>query len=182
MTSRSIATPTVAETRKASGSATASDHCWKLRRQRALDDEGRVGAEHHHLAVRHVDDAHDAEGDGQADRREQQHRSGGDAVDQVLQHVEPDEVRLDRRLGVERRGLDGRIVGLGGDLVDQALRVLVAARLQRRDGGDAIGARRLRRRGRRSPRAPDAAPRRPGGRSRARAARRARPARRRRGT
>ena len=34
-----------------------------------------VGAEHHHLAVRHVDDAHHAEGDGEADRGEQQHRA-----------------------------------------------------------------------------------------------------------
>ncbi len=53
-------------------------------------------------------------------------------------------MRLDRRLRGERGGLDRGIVGLGGDFVDQALRVLVAARLQRRDGGDAIGARRLR--------------------------------------
>jgi len=29
-----------------------------------LNDEGGIGAEHHHLAMRHVDDAHDAEGDG----------------------------------------------------------------------------------------------------------------------
>ena len=45
-----------------------------------LDDEGRVGAEHHHLAMRHVDDAHHAEGDGEADRRQQQHRAEADAV------------------------------------------------------------------------------------------------------
>ena len=54
-----------------------------------LHDEGRVGAEHHHLAVRHVDDAHDAEGDGEADRREQQHRAEREAVPGVL-HGVPD--------------------------------------------------------------------------------------------
>ena len=49
-----------------------------------LDDVGRVGAEHHHLAVRHVDDAHHAEGDGEADRGQQQHRAQADAVDQTF--------------------------------------------------------------------------------------------------
>ena len=34
--------------------------------------------------MRHVDDAHDAEGDGKADRREQQHRAERDAVPDVL--------------------------------------------------------------------------------------------------
>ena len=52
-----------------------------------LHDEGRVGAEHHHLAMRHVDDAHDAEGDGEADRGEQQHRAERDAVPDVLAGV-----------------------------------------------------------------------------------------------
>ena len=49
-----------------------------------LDDEGRVGAEHDHLAMRHVDDAHHAEGDGEADRGQQQHRAERDAVPDVL--------------------------------------------------------------------------------------------------
>ena len=52
-------------------------------------------------------------------------------------------MRLDRRLGGERGGLDRRIVALGRDLIDQALRVLVAARFQRRDRGDAVGRRRF---------------------------------------
>ena len=34
--------------------------------------------------MRHVDDAHDAEGDGKADRRQQQHRAERDAVPDVL--------------------------------------------------------------------------------------------------
>ena len=36
---------------------------------------GGVGAEHDHLAVGHVDDTHDAEGDGKSDGGEQQHRT-----------------------------------------------------------------------------------------------------------
>ncbi len=40
-----------------------------------LHHEGRVGADHDHLAMRHVDDAHDAEGDGESDRSEQQDRA-----------------------------------------------------------------------------------------------------------
>ena len=51
---------------------------------RLLHHEGRVGAEHDHLAMRHVDDAHDAEGDGEADGGEQQHRAERQAVPDVL--------------------------------------------------------------------------------------------------
>ena len=84
---RSIASPTAPATRKASGSAIASDQSNRPGAGRAddvLHDEGGVGAEHHHLAMRHVDDAHDAEGDGEADRRQQQHRAERDAVPDVL--------------------------------------------------------------------------------------------------
>ena len=37
-----------------------------------LCDKRRVGAKHHHFAVGHVDDAHHAEGDGEADGCKQQ--------------------------------------------------------------------------------------------------------------
>ena len=40
-----------------------------------LHHEGRVGAQHDHFAMRHVDDAHDAKRDGEADGGEQQHRA-----------------------------------------------------------------------------------------------------------
>ena len=87
MTRRSISTPTAAATTKASGMAKASDQLCSDGRQEELDDIGRVGAEHHHLAVRHVDDAHDAEGDGEADGGEQQHRRSGEAVPEVLRRA-----------------------------------------------------------------------------------------------
>ena len=49
-----------------------------------LHDVGGVGAEHHQLAVRHVDDAHDAERDRQADRDQHQHRAQAQAEEQRL--------------------------------------------------------------------------------------------------
>ena len=67
--------------------ATGSDQsspAGKLGAAELLDDVGGVGAEHHHLAMRHVDDAHHAEGDGEADRGQQQDRAQADAVDHVL--------------------------------------------------------------------------------------------------
>ena len=94
--------------------------------------------------MRHIDDAHHAEGDGEADRGEQQHRGRRHAEDQVLDDAEPDQARFDRSLGAERGGLDRRIVSLRANLIDEALRVLIAARLQRGDRFNPVGARRLR--------------------------------------
>ena len=54
----------------------------------SLHDVGRVGAEHHQLAVRHVDDAHDAERDGQPDGDQHEHRAEAEAEEQ----------RFDRRV------------------------------------------------------------------------------------
>ena len=51
---------------------------------RQLHDVGGVGAEHHQLAVRHVDDAHDAEGNRQPDGDQHQHRSEAEAEEQRL--------------------------------------------------------------------------------------------------
>ena len=95
---------------------------------RLLHDEGRVGAEHHHLAMRHVDDAHDAEGDGEADRGEQQHRAQRDAVPDVLpgrphgqRLVDAGDCRRSRRPSARLR----RVASNGGQ---QRQRVAVAAR------------------------------------------------------
>ncbi len=84
---RSMARPTAPATRKASGSGDRQrpvEQAGERGADDVLHDEGGVGAEHHHLAMRHVDDAHDAEGDGEADRREQQHRAERQAVPDVL--------------------------------------------------------------------------------------------------
>ncbi len=96
-----------------------------------LHHEGDVGADHHHLAVRHVDDAHHAEGDGKADRGEQQHRAEREPVPGVL-HGGPDrELVLHRRHGVARGALHrGRRAGRQAG--QQVQRLLVAARADRR--------------------------------------------------
>ena len=61
-----------------------------------LHHEGGVGADHHHLAMGHVDDAHHAEGDGKPDRGEQQHRAERQAVPGVLHRRPQREIALDR--------------------------------------------------------------------------------------
>ena len=78
MTLRSMAMPTSAGDQEGQRHRDQQRIVEQARRRGAddlLHDEGRVGAEHHHLAMRHVDDAHDAEGDGEADGRQQQHRA-----------------------------------------------------------------------------------------------------------
>ena len=62
-------------TRKASGRAMKSEapnRPGACGADQLLHDEGRVGADHDHLAMGHVDDAHGAEGDRETDGREQQ--------------------------------------------------------------------------------------------------------------
>ena len=91
----------------------ASDQFCSDGGKQALHDEGRVGAEHHHFAVRHVDDAHHAEGDRQADRGEQQHRGGREAVPDVLRRCPRSASRvLIEASAASRRALDRGIVGL----------------------------------------------------------------------
>ena len=104
---------------------------------RAAERAGRrrcIGAEHHHLAMRHVDDAHDAEGDGEADRGEQQNRGRREAVPEVLRRAPEHAAGSGSTDSADvGGGLDLRIGRLLVELVDQALRVLVAAGLQRLD-------------------------------------------------
>ena len=52
-----------------------------------LHHEGGVGAQHHHFAMRHVDDAHDAEGDGKANGSEEEHRAERKPVPGILQDL-----------------------------------------------------------------------------------------------
>ena len=47
---------------------------------------GGVGADHHQLAVGHVDHAHDAVGDGEAQRHKQQNRPDAQADEQRIDH------------------------------------------------------------------------------------------------
>ena len=105
-----------------------------------LDDKGGVGAEHDHLAMRHVDDAHDAEGDGEADRREQQHRSQRDAVPDVLAGIPQRQRRVDVADRRRRRVLD-RALRIGLHRGEQGERVAIAARADQGDGSELVGLR-----------------------------------------
>ncbi len=140
MMSRSMATPMAPATRKAMRQGdeqrgvheTGGDGADGL-----LHDEGRVGADHHHFAVRHVDDAHDAEGDGETDGGEQQDRTERQAVPDVLSRLP------DRQSAPDA---DGGALGclahprgrVGGQRAEHGERVLVAAALDDGDGGDAV--------------------------------------------
>ncbi len=75
-------------------------------RQQLLDDVGGVGPQHHQLAMGHVDDPHDAEGDGEADGRQHQHRAQGEAEEQGLKLAVPVDATLDMRQDAAGGGLD----------------------------------------------------------------------------
>jgi hypothetical protein len=68
--------------------------------EQVLHQVGGIGADHHQLAVRHVDDAHQPVGDGQAQRHQQQDRAQADAGEQHAQPLAPGQARLH---GVQRR-------------------------------------------------------------------------------
>jgi hypothetical protein len=81
-------------------------------RHRELHDVGSVGAEHHQLAVRHVDDAHDTERDGQPDGDEHEHRSDAQSEEQRLDGSIHATQPVDRAHGA-RGGLPDLRVGVG---------------------------------------------------------------------
>ena len=90
----------------------------QVRAEQVLHHVGRVGADHHQLAVRHVDDAHQAVGDRQAERDQQQDRAEADAGEDDAEALAPGEARLDRR----QRELELRAhLGVGLDVGLQAL-------------------------------------------------------------
>ena len=59
----------------------------------ALHHIGGVGADHHQLAVRHVDDAHQPVGDGQAQRHQQQDGAQADAAEDGAHACRPTPAR-----------------------------------------------------------------------------------------
>ena len=119
-----------------------------------LHDVGRVGAEHHQLAVRHVDDAHDAERDRQADGDQHQHRAEAQAEEQRLDAgVERarliDAMRRRRAAAVRTSlvGFDEAAVGAPSrrSAVEPVADVRAQAARQRLDRGEArLGCRRCR--------------------------------------
>ena len=108
-----------------------------VRSDHILHHEGHIGADHHHLAVRHVDDAHDAEGDGKPDGGEQQHRAERNAVPGVLHRV-PNAQPLADGGGGAGGGFHDRRRGAGGKTLQKPQRVLIAALRIDRDGGELV--------------------------------------------
>ncbi len=93
--------------------------------------------------MRHVDDAHDAEGDGEANGRQQQHRAEREPVPEVLRAGPEREIVLDLGGG---RARGGEHVGrqVRRQTVEQRQRILVAAIADDGDGRDLVGRARIR--------------------------------------
>ena len=85
--------------------------------------------------MRHVDDAHLAEGDGKSDSGEQQHRAEADAEDQVLHGSPQRQTLLDPLDAGIRCGSHGRR-GIGGQRAQQRGGIVVAAIAQGLHGRD----------------------------------------------
>ena len=87
--------------------------------------------------MRHVDHAHDAEGDGKADGGEQQYRAERNAVPGVLHRVPQHQAVVDRGDG-GGRGLHDRRRGAGRQAGEEPERLLVAALAHHVDGGELV--------------------------------------------
>jgi hypothetical protein len=107
--------------------------------EHALHHIGGVGANHHQLAVGHVDHAHQPVGDGQAQRHQQQDGAQADAAEHGAQAVAPGQRRFHRA----QRGLErGLHIGLGlalDALQQDGLGAGVAAAAQQCGGLQAFG-------------------------------------------
>ena len=104
----------------------------------ALHDVGGVGADHHQLAVRHVDHAHQSVGDGQAQRGQKQHRAQADAAEDGVEAVAPDQRGVDILDGRMDGVLHRRVALLGQSLVQEQLGLGVAVAAQFLGRGQAL--------------------------------------------
>ena len=145
MTLRSSTAPTSAATRKEAGIAdqdVAVEGAGRVGPEQVLHDVGRVGADHHQLAVRHVDDAHQAVGDRQAERDQQQDRAEADAGEEHAEPLAPGEAAAHRveRLLQRRAHLRVGLAAGAEPLLQQARDRALAARRQLLGRGQALAA------------------------------------------
>ena len=100
MTRRSSPTPTSIVTTNARGTGSGQVPI-EVRRETLFEQRlhrvSHIGADHEHLAVGHVDDPHQTEGDGETERGEQEHAGEADAVHHVAHHADEALAVLDRR-------------------------------------------------------------------------------------
>ena len=142
MTLRSSTMPTSADAANATGTAATQvevERAGRVRAEQVLHDVRRVRADHDELAVRHVDDAHQAVGDRETQRGEQQDAAEAHAAEHAADHLAGREPALDR---AQRKLGFGADVAVGlGELAallleqrqEQRLGVRVAAFRQRAD-------------------------------------------------
>ena len=88
--------------------------------------------------MRHVDNAHHAEGDGEADSGEQQHRAERKAIPCVLRHRPHGKAVVDRADGVGRGARHGRRL-IRRQSRQHRQRILIAAGADHRDRIDLVG-------------------------------------------
>ena len=74
-----------------------------------LHHVGGIGTNHHQLAMRHIDHAHQAVGNGQTQGHQQQNRAQADAAEDRAQTVAPSEACFDLAQALEQRLLDARV-------------------------------------------------------------------------
>ena len=110
---------------------------------RHLDNVGRVGAEHHQLAVRHVDDSHDAKRNRESDGNQHEHGSETQSKKQRL------DARIERAPPIDglhrsRGGLPHVLIAFDeaavGGFLEQSLQlvqhILAKAVAERRNSGE----------------------------------------------
>ena len=115
-----------------------AEQVWRMGADQLLHDEGRVGSDHDHLAMGHVDDAHGAERDRETDGREQKNGTERHAVPDILDGIPEREPAADAFGGLGSSLSDiGRRAGR--QVREKRQGVLVAASLQGFDGGDFFG-------------------------------------------
>jgi len=100
-------------------------HAREITAKNGLHHVRGVGADHQHFAVRHVDDAHQPEGDRESERREQQHAAEADSIEKRSENARDDEMLLD-----EVDGMLGRRAHVGVGLDETAVIVLAQQRAQ----------------------------------------------------
>ena len=76
-----------------------------------LDDVGRVSADCDHLAVRHVDDAHKAEGDGETEGDDEENTAEAESAEEGAEKIDGGEMAID---GVEGEAGGGGERGMVG--------------------------------------------------------------------
>ena len=73
-------------------------------------DIGRVRPEHEHLAVRHIDDAHEAKGDGQPQAHDQQNRGQAQTIEEIRHGIAHLQIAFDTLHSVRDGSLHLRIL------------------------------------------------------------------------